>query len=161
MRTFTLIFIFSVLINVFNSCDKNTIDTFSLLKEFETTKYFDSEIFAQTDLKIYGKWKVFDISGGIHGSGYGLNFDYLEIKEYGIYGFVRNDSLLEYGKIAPALQTANEIRLKVDLEKDENSNSFFADREKYVEFYGNDTLHLNSPCCDRFDYHFKRIKYKH
>ncbi len=28
---------------------------------------------------------------------------------------VRNDRLLEYGKIMPALQTANEIRFKVNL----------------------------------------------
>ena len=158
MRTSILIFIVCVLISTLYSCDKNTIETPSVLLELEKTKYFDSEIFAQPDLKIYGKWKVFDISGGIHGGGYDLNFDYLEIKEYGIYGFVRNDSLLEYGKIMPALQTTNEIRLKVDLEKDENSNSFFGDREKYVEFNGNDTLHLNSPCCDRFNYHFKRVK---
>ncbi len=71
---------------------------------------------------------------------------------------VRNDRLLEYGKIMPALQTANEIRFKVNLEKDDNSKLFLSDKEKYVEFIGNDTLNLNAPCCDRYNYHFKRIK---
>lgn len=80
------------------------------------------------------------------------------IKEYGIYGFVKNKSLLEYGKISPALQTANDLRLKVDFENDEKSNSFFIDTEKYVEFIGNDTLKLYSPCCDRYNYQFKRVE---
>lgn len=145
-------------ISMFNSCDNETVEPVSVLDEYKTTKYFDSEIFSQHDLKIYGKWRLFDISGGLLGNGYDLNFDYLEIKEYGIYGFVRKDSLLEYGKISPAILTTNEIRLKVNLDKDENSNSFFADREKYVEFLGSDTLNLNSPCCDRFNYHFERVE---
>lgn len=156
MRTSFVILIVSFF-TVVRSCEKEPVETPSVLQEFETTKYFDSEIFAERDLKIYGMWKVFDISGGIHGNGYDPNFEYLEIKKYGIYGFVRNDSPLEYGKIMPALQ-ANEIRLKVDFEKDENSHSFFEDRVKYVIFYGTDTLHLNSPCCDRYNYHFVRVK---
>lgn len=158
MKTSVIVLTIGLLITILNSCDKETIESISALSEIKTTKYYDSEIFSQNDLKIYGKWKLFDISGGLHGSGYDLNFDFLEIKEYGIYGFVRNDSLLEYGKIMPALQTANEIRLKVDLEEDVNSKIFLANKEKYVEFIGNDTLNLNAPCCDRYNYHFERIK---
>jgi hypothetical protein len=158
MRTSVIVLIIGFLISILSSCDKETIKTTSALSEIETTKYFDTEIFAPNDLKIYGKWKLFGISGGLHGNGYDLNFDYLEIKEYGIYGFVRNDSLLEYGKIMPALQNANEIRLKVDLEEDVNSKTFISDKEKYVVFAGDDTLNLNSPCCDRFNYHFERVK---
>jgi len=157
MKTFKLI-ILSILISGLNSCDKDTIETPTTLQNLETTNYFDSEIFAEPDLKIYGTWKLFAVSGGFSGTGHDLNFEYLEIKKYGIYGFVNNDSLLEYGKISPALQTANDIRLKVDFEKDEKSNSFFTDTEKYVEFMGSDTLNLNSPCCDRYNYHFKRVK---
>jgi hypothetical protein len=158
MKTFKLLFIFSILISGMNSCEKDTIETITTLQKLDTTKYFDSEVFAAPDLKTYGTWKLFDISGGKSGYGRDLNFEYLKIKEYGIYGFTRNDSLLEYGKISPALQTANDIRLKVNFEKDEKSNSFFTDTEKYVEFIGNDTLNLNSPCCDRYNYHFKRVK---
>jgi hypothetical protein len=158
MKTFKLLFILSILISGMNSCEKDTIETITTLQKLDTTKYFDSEVFAESDLKIYGTWKLFDISGGKSGHGRDLNFEYLEIKEYGIYGFTRNDSLLEYGKISPALQTANDIRLKVNFEKDEKSNSFFTDTEKYAEFIGNDTLNLNSPCCDRYNYHFKRVK---
>ena len=158
MKTFKLIVILSILISGLNSCDENTIKTSATLQNLETTNYFISEIFAEPDLKIYGTWKLFDVSGGFSGTGHDLNFEYLEIKKYGIFGFVYNDSLLEYGKIYPALKTANDIRLKVDFEKDEKSNSFFVDTEKYVEFAGIDTLNLKSPCCDRYDYHFKRVK---
>lgn len=56
----------------------------------------------------------------------------------------------------PAQETANEIILKVDLEKDENLNSFFSDTQKYVVFKGTDTLNLNSLCCDMYNYHFKK-----
>lgn len=158
LKKYKLVFILSLLVGVLNSCNKETIETLSPLQKLEATKYFDSEIFAQDDMDIYGKWKLYDISGGISGNGYDLDFDYLEIKEYGIYGFVRNDSLLEYGKIGPAVQNANDLRLAVDFEKDEQSDAFFNDRDKYVEYSGKDTLHLNSPCCDRYNYHLKRVK---
>lgn len=158
MKTNKLLSVIFLLMCAISSCEKDSIETPSKLQMLETTKYFNSEIFSETDMKIYGTWKLFDISGGFSGNGYNLNFEYLEIKKYGIYGFVRNDSLKEYGKIAPALQVTNDLRLKVDFEKDEKSNSFFTDTDKYVEFTGNDTLHLYSPCCDRYNYHFKRVK---
>jgi hypothetical protein len=158
MKNYRLTIAVFMLISMLSSCNKDTIETTSPLQDSETTKYFDSEIFVDSYLNIYGKWKLFDISGGLSGDGYDLNFDYLEIKGYGIYGFVRNDSLLEYGKISPAPQTANDLTLMVVFEKDENSDTFFTDREKYVVFDGNDTLNLNSPCCDRYNYHFKRTE---
>lgn len=46
--------------------------------------------------------------------------------------------------------------LMIEFENDEQSDIIFRDKLKYVAFEGNDTLHLNSPCCDRFSYHFKR-----
>ncbi|GAB3004104.1 hypothetical protein GCM10027284_22360 [Cyclobacterium sediminis] len=158
MITFRFTLILSILLSGLNSCEKDTIEPHTTLQNLETEKYFDSEIFTESDLKIYGTWELYAVSGGLSGSGHDLNFEYLVIKEYGIYGFVKNKSLLEYGKISPALQTANDLRLKVDFENDEKSNSFFIDTEKYVEFIGNDTLKLYSPCCDRYNYQFKRVE---
>lgn len=147
-----------LLISGIYSCEKDAVEIPSRLQDLKATKYYDAEIFAESDLKIYGLWELFAVSGGLSGSGHDINFEYLEIKGYGIYGFVNQDSLLEYGKISHALQPANITSLKVDFEKDEKSNSFFTDTEKYIEFMGEDTLSLNSPCCDRFNYHFKRVK---
>jgi hypothetical protein len=158
MKTSKFIFTLFILANLFTACNEENIEIQHALDHLKSTQYFDTEIFSEQDLNIYGTWKLFDISGGIHGSGYEPNFDYLVIKRIGIYGFVRNDSLLEFGKIVPAQWNTFDFRLKVYFEKDEQSDSFFTDTEKYVEYTGNDTLHLNSPCCDRFNYHFERVK---
>lgn len=157
MKTVIVVFILFILAGSMSNCKKDTTETPEDFPQLKTTTYFNSEIFADSYLVIYGRWKLFAISGGFSGSGHESNFEYLEVKKFGIYGFIGNDSILEYGKISPAMQSSNDIRLKVEFEKDEKSNSFFADREKYVEFSGNDTLHLNSPCCDRYNYHFKRV----
>ncbi len=158
MKFISLIVVFVSGVAVFDSCEKESIQKASALEGLEQTRYFNAEIFALQDLKIYGKWELYSISGGFAGTGYDPDFDFLEMKAFGIYGFVRNDSLLEYGKVSPALQNPNDLRLKVVFEKDENSGLFFTDPEKYVEFSGVDTLHLNSPCCDRYNYHFVRVK---
>ncbi len=160
MRTIKFLSILFLLVIGLGSCEKNTDDIPDPFHELEKTAYYDSEIFDEPYLKVYGKWELFDVSGGFTGMGHDLNFEYLEIKEFGIYGFFSNDSLLEYGKISPALQSANEVYLKVNFEKDENSGSFFSDYEKYILFSGSDTLHLNSPCCDRYNYHFKRVEFR-
>lgn len=90
----------------------------------------------------------------MHGGGHELTFDFLEIKRYGIYGFIRNDSIIEFGKIKIDAQTTE--TLLITFEYDENSETFMYDSEKYVNFYGKDTLSLDSPCCDRYNYHFIR-----
>ncbi|AKP53394.1 hypothetical protein [Cyclobacterium amurskyense] len=158
MKTFKFTLILFILISGLNSCEEDTIEPHTTLQDLETEKYFDSEIFTESNFKIYGTWELYTVSGGFSGSGHDLNFQYLVIKEYGIYGFVKNNSLLEYGKISPAIQTTNDLRWIVVSEKDKKSNSFFIDSEKYVEFIGNDTLNLYSPCCDRYNYQFKRVK---
>jgi hypothetical protein len=157
MKTLIYTIIVVILAGLFKACNEEPIEIPKVLDEVPSTTYFDAEIFSEQDLKIYGTWKVFDISGGIHGNGYAVNFDHLVIKRIGIYGFVKDNNLLEYGKIVPALWNPNDLRLKVGFEKDEQSDSFFTDTEKYVHFSGNDTLHLYSPCCDRFNYHFERV----
>ena len=138
------------------SCEKES-DLFDYkIDGFDESKYYDSEIFNESNLGMYNNWALIDVSGGIHGGGHEPNFDYLRIKKYGIYGFIRNDSLLEFGRIFIHEQTSE--TLLITFEPDENSGTFMYDTEKYVNFYGNDTLSLDSPCCDRFNYHFIRQK---
>ncbi len=92
MRATVICILTVFLVSTLLSCDKETIETKSALSEIEGTTYFDSEIFSADYLKIYGKWRIFDISGGYVGAGYDLNFDYLEIKKYGIYSFGKERS---------------------------------------------------------------------
>ena len=151
-----LIFLLAIILSLM-SCQKDEKKIYTTLDSIETKEYYNAEIFTQPYLSIYGKWKLFATSGGFSGTGIDLNFDYLEIRKYGVYGLTQNGNLLEYGKIIITPQT-NENRLKVYLEKDEYSNLLMRDNEKYIDFYGSDTLFLSAPCCDRINYHFIREK---
>jgi hypothetical protein len=124
------------------------------LDSIPADNYYASEIFDSPWTDIYGTWYLYGISGGIHGGGHELNFDYLEIKHFGIYGYIRNDSVLEYGRVSIQEQTTE--ALLVTLLPDENSEQFLWDNEKYVHFGGPDSLNLASPCCDRYNYHYSR-----
>ncbi len=134
-------------------CEENTGCLFDNISKNE---YYDYEIFDESYLDIYGDWKLYAVSGGFNGNGHELNFDFLVLKKYGIYGFLKNDNILEFGKIVIVEQTSE--TLLITLNPDENSDMFMLDSEKYINLIGEDTLNLNSPCCDRFNYHFERDK---
>ena len=95
-----------------------------------------------------------DVSGGIHGSGHELNFDLLQIRMFGVYVFIQGGNVLEYGKIVIDEQTND--YLKITFSPDEDSEVFFFDSEKEIIFQGKDILFLQSPCCDRYNYHFDK-----
>lgn len=100
MRKLEKLFFASLLIVLgFVSCDKDDDESNSFLSDFDKNMYYDSEIFNEQYISLYGQWEIDRIDGGLSGHGYEPNFDFLEIKKYGTYGFIRNDSLLEYGKI--------------------------------------------------------------
>jgi len=128
----------------------------SIFDSVSTDIYYSSEIFNSQNSTIYGQWYLKEISGGLHGSGYEPNFDYLKVKNIGIYGLIRKDSLMEYGKISIDQQNVESLLIK--LNPDINSDTFLFDSEKYVDFYGNDSLVFRAPCCDRFTYHFIRAE---
>lgn len=118
------------------------------------TIYYQQEIFNEVNQWIYGKWILEYISGGITGDGYEPNFDYLEFIPYGIYQFVNADTLLEFGKVV--VEEQSDSILKILMSPDPGSTMFFYDSEKFVQFTSDDQLDLNAPCCDRYNYHFKR-----
>ena len=157
MRFTVLIIACTSLLWLCGSCEQDNSKRASALSDMDKTSYYASEIFVERHQSIYGKWKLYAVSGGFTGNGHDLNFDFLEVKPYGIYGFIRNDSLLEYGKIIPKNQDLKINMLDVEFIKDEYPEAFFDDPFKLIYFEGNDKLHLNSPCCDRYNYHFKRI----
>lgn len=119
-------------------------------------RYYYEEIFEEAYLDIYGDWELIAISGGIHGGGHELNFETLSIEKFGQYRFVEDEAVLERGGIIVEDQSSEALR--ISLEPDPGSDVFMYDSEKYVHLQGEDTLHLNSPCCDRFNYHFTRKK---
>lgn len=89
---------FSVVALLFlTSCSKEEVVN-SYLESLSSDKYFSEEVLTDSSENLYGVWKAFGTYGGW--SGFSKpDFDYLEIKPFGIYGLIRNDTLFEYGKI--------------------------------------------------------------
>lgn len=117
-------------------------------------RYYQSEIFDEAYLDIYGKWELKSVSGGIHGGGHELNFEVLEISKIGQYRFMKENITIEKGKIV--IEEQDSETLRISMEADPGSEVFMHDSEKFVSLTGTDTLDLNAPCCDRFTYHFTR-----
>jgi len=125
------------------------------------TKYYSSDIIPEQQSNIYGVWKVVRTSGGFAGSGYTKDFDYLILKKNGIFGIVRNDSLLTSGKLSllpeVAMYLPNGILCQFESEKTVNIE-LCGDPEKYIRLVGKDSLDLIAPCCDRYNMHLIRKK---
>ena len=146
-----------ILCYLLSGCEKADDNIKFFLDDFLIDRYYTDEIFDDQYLDIYGKWELSSISGGFFGIGYQPNFNFLEIKEFGIYGFIRNDTLLEFGKILIDEQSTQQLKIRF-LPDNSVENIFFYDAEKNVNLVEMDTLNLNSPCCDRYNYHFVRRK---
>ncbi len=140
------------------SCEKD--DNIKLyLDSIDSNKYYSSEIIPTDYLNIYGKWRLFQVSGGFSGTGHEPDYDYLEIKSFGIYGLIKNDTLFEYGKIELAnfdTKTEGYLQIKLIPEFLDGKNPRMSPSEKYVELVGSDSLNLLSPCCDWYNYHYKK-----
>lgn len=132
------------------SCEKDI--SISSLCGFEQDEFYDAEIFGDDYLDIYGKWELLLVSGGFAGSGQDFPPEsYLQIVEYGTYGFFEGDSIFSCGKIV--IPERDDTRFLVEFE-----NAYFGDNEKYIQFEGPDKLTLEAPCCDLFSYHYKRVE---
>jgi hypothetical protein len=143
------------------SCKKEDNSFRFHLDSINKNKYYIKEIIPTNYLNIYGKWKLYKISGGFSGNGYEPDYDFLEIKRIGIYGLVKNDSLFEYGRIE--LDTFDyRIKefLQIKLVSDYYSglNPRMSPPEMYIDLKGTDTLNLISSWIDMYDYHYIRVK---
>jgi len=156
--------VFSVLILLIISylllgCEKTDDRIKFFLEDIPVDKYYPFEIVDEQFMDIYGNWCLDSISGGFFDTGYVPNFDFLELKEIGIYGFIRHDTILEFGKIQIDKQTTEWLKITF-FPDNAVDNIFFYDSEKYIMLAGKDSLNLQSPCCDRYHYHFVRVQSK-
>ena len=122
------------------SCNNETLNTSVLLTDaISSTKYYQTEIFTDSNLKLYGRWQflnVFQYASVTGGTGKtNPSYDYLEFKKYGIYGKVKDNKLIETGKIEIITQDNSqfEIKLKPDDKDSINSNLYFVT-------YSNDSI---------------------
>jgi len=133
------------------ACERdNTHPVESYLISVEKNHYYDQEIIPSEYQPVYGIWKLFGITGGFLGGGYDTDFDYLEIKNYGIYGLVRGDSVFEFGKI----ELASFDNITTDALQVEFIADYYSERNPYMTsiFYlyidRQDTLDMNTGCAN-------------
>jgi len=100
------------------SCTKETIKTpASLIDTISVDKYYQNEIFTDSNLKLYGQWQfsyIYDDAGIIAGPGkVAPDYDYLVIKKYGIYGKIKDNKVTESGEIVVVKQVASEFQISL------------------------------------------------
>ena len=149
-----IIFITLVLFSAV-ACEKRE-DKILISDLVSKTQYYDNEIFNEENQKIYGKWKYLSISGGIAGSTYDPNYNYLEVIRFGIYGKITDHKVKEYGQLIINKQEDTETRIDFFSADNYRTDSFLD--QKVVRFEGNDTLILWDGLIDGYFSHYIRIK---
>jgi hypothetical protein len=150
---------FLILILILASCSKEDNGVTSYLDSFDTDIYFDEEVFTGNYHDFYGLWKALGSWSG-WGSYSEPSFDFFEIKPFGIYGFVVNDTPFEYGKIAPNTDIAPNfpgLPVKLDPEYASGKRTFYRST-MYFELVRKDTLSVADGFIDGRQFLFSRIK---
>ena len=140
-----------------SACEKDDIVYY--LDSFEKNMYYSEEIIPLEHQNFYGKWKLLGISGGYDGSGINPDFDFMEVRQIGIYGLIRGDSVFEYGRIE--LDTFNVYHtnlLQIKIHPENNAHYFFPPQSQFTISINADSLHMYPPYPDSYDFHFERIR---
>lgn len=120
------------------SCSNDYLNT-SLLDSIPSAKYYSNEIFKGDYLRLYGRWQfsyIYADAGIVAGPGkIGPTYDYLEIKRYGIYGKIKDNIVIESGKIVVTKQDNSQLQIKFEPE-DKELPVYWYD----VSFYPKDSL---------------------
>ena len=160
MKSAYVILLFLLSVFVLTSCKTEEV-SLSKLDGVSTTRYYSTDVIPELYNTVYGEWKVVGTSGGLSGIGFEKEFDYLILKKNAIFGIIRNDSLITYGKLTllPYLdmKIQNGLLCKFDFEKSINIE-LSGDSEKTIRLVNKDSLDLIAPCCDRYNTHFIRKK---
>jgi len=89
------------------------------------------------------------------------NFDYLEIREFGIYGIVKGQELVEVGKIElntfDPKSKSPQVEFVIDSTYSTRTLGGFSYKYLELEKTKNE-LTLVSSCCDAYDHHFERVR---
>jgi len=136
------------------SCEED--QHISCYDELKQKAYYESEIFEEAYMGIYGKWELYEVFGGFAGSSLDVSPEnYLEFVKYGVYGFLESDSIISCGRVVISETDLN--ILLIDFENSAGANVPF-DVLYSPRFVGKDTLILDPHCSDCFYYSYKRVK---
>jgi len=139
------------------ACEKGVVEV-SINDAVKQNQYYANEIFADQNLKVYGRWKLLFTTGGFAGSTTTPTSDYyLEFIQYGIYGKINDNQVKEIGKIGIIKQENSQTVINFTPDDDAKTNYSFI--QKSINFMGNDTLVLcDYNISDGYYNYYKRIK---
>jgi len=128
MKRLLFILVAILVLSTFWSCEKD--NEISILDELKQKEYYDAEIFEEEYLDIYGKWELIGLCGGFAGTCLDVSEGiYLQIVEYGVYGYFADDAIIRSGRI--------DIR--------ETGSNFLLIEFKNLNVFGNGSIMLYSP----------------
>lgn len=138
------------------SCNSSN-EVYSKLENIGTENYYNKEILSDQLFTFYGKWKLKEVTGGFTGLGHEPHFDYLLMKPFGIYGIIKNDILVEYGKviIQPNTTPKNYFISFICDPVFTSNNGYYLDGH-VARIPENDTINMRWPGSDGYDYHLVR-----
>ncbi len=119
LKACTLLVFTTLLIFSCNKDDDESVETYQIAFDaISETEYNASDIFEGDQVEIYDTWKALSIDqGGIVGTtSLPADFDFLLVKPNGVFGIVRNDSLITTGEIVNIENTDNVFRIKFESE---------------------------------------------
>lgn len=104
-----------------------------------------------------GQWELLSITGGFTGDGYPPDFSILYIGGDATYwlGESSTDKLAEGSY--EVFKKGEDDWIRFDA-KNNNSQHHFDAQEKMIGFSIEGTLVLSEPCCDLYQYEFKKLK---
>jgi hypothetical protein len=146
-----------LLLVILSSCDKGI--EFPAV-DIPKDRYYSSEIIPGKYSGFYGKWKAIAVTGGLSGGTRQPDFDFLVVQNFGIYAIIKNDQVMESGKIEIDTFDEKSALLQVKFAADSSTTSQYLSTwsHKYVELNDSNKLNLISACCDGFDYQFEKAK---
>jgi len=117
------------------------------------TSAYNSEVFEKQFIMFYGSWELQKIE-----TGWGEippDFDYLDIKPFGTFSILRNDTIVANGKIEIINQDENLLNIRFEANNNITLN-LLQDSEKRIIFKNGNLIEMIAPCCDRANYRLKR-----
>ena len=163
MKKFKIVLFFSLTLMSLNlvNCKKveDAIVLTSYLDSFDSNRYYSNEFELLNYPFVYGNWEFYKSDGGFSGATYPPDFKYLIIKKIGIYGVVRNDTLIEYGKLVQNFDTLHNkfsISFISEFHKDKYQR-FGMPGLSFVTNSKNTEITIGMDCCDFPVYHFRKI----
>jgi hypothetical protein len=114
---------------------------------------YDVDIFDDKYNMIYGSWRLQKIV-----TGWGEispDFDYIDIKPFGIFSIFKNDTKIANGRIEIINQNEKVLVIRFETKNNINLN-LFSDNEKSIFFDNRNKILMVAPCCDRPNYELRR-----